>query len=157
MTNFYTGGSGPIDWPRILEQAQKRSTGDPVTGEYYILDGGQYQLFQGEKPVRECGNQIAVAFDAATRMLLKHGDPEEVEQYAITARKAYAKREDDIRHLAPTLVVVWMPPGFDPEEINRVLANPAYLLKLMAKAQKIQHLEGDAGQSSSPPALPSKR
>jgi hypothetical protein len=140
---FIDGGSGPVDWPSKLREAQRNARGDPLTGAFYVLDDDGYQLFQDGKVVEECGQQVAIAFDAATRQVLKHGDPEQVEQYAINARKAYVEREDDIRHLVPTLAVVWMPPRFDPEEINRVLVNPIYLLELMAKAQKVKRV-GDA-------------
>jgi len=141
------------DWPEILQRAQKRSHGDPVTGAYYTLDGN-YQLWHKGKTT-DVGPQIAIAFDAATRQVLKHGKPDEVERYAINARKAYIQREDDIRYLVPTLMVVWMPPGYDADEINRVLANPAYLLKLMSAAQKVKHLEtGDAKGDLSHKNLP---
>lgn len=153
MTDFWTGGSGPIDWQARLEAAQRNAKGDPITGTFYVLDGGRYQLFRKGVVIEEYGNQIAIAFDAATRQVLKHGDPDQVEKYAINARKAYIEREDDIRHLVPTLVVVWMPPGFDPEEINKVLADPAYLLELMERAQRVRRL-GDGGSKKLPDITP---
>lgn len=151
--DFYRGGSGPVDWNAKLNEARRNARGDPITGTFYVLDGSRYQLFKDGRVIEEYGSQIAIAFDAATRQVLKHGDPEQVEQYAITARKEYVQREDDIRHLVPTLMVVWMPPGFDPEEINRVLADPAYLLKLMEQAQKVRQLT-DGGDPKLPPDHP---
>jgi hypothetical protein len=116
--DFYRGGSGPVDWNAKLHEARRNARGDPITGTFYVLNGSRYQLLRPGRVVEEYGNQIAIAFDAATRQVLKHGDP-----------------------------------GFDPDEINRVLADPAYLLELMEKAQKVRQLT-DGGDPKLPPDHP---
>lgn len=119
-------------WFDRLNEAKSR-LGDPLTGECYVLKDGEYWCGQ-----KRCGDQIVIAFDASTNQTLKHGLPEEVEQYAINARKSYSQREDDIRLLPPALVVVRMPRLFDDDSINRVLRSPRYLAELMKKPHDLK-------------------
>ena len=128
------------NWHDLLSFAEQFAYGDPITGGCYRLRGGVYELHENGK-VRTIGDQVAIAFDASTNIVITHGAPAAVEDFGSKARVAYSQREDDINQLPATLVIIRMPRGFSEDDINRSLANPYHLVKIIKDAEARYTLE----------------
>lgn len=103
----------------------------------YTKEGDDYVFTLGDLRVN-AGPEVAICFDKAASVLLKHGHPDRVTAYANQARQAYLNA--GFIHGAEDLVVITG--AFDLEELNKVVSICDYIgrfyQKLLAQPQPMK-------------------
>lgn len=102
---------------------------------YYALEGGIYAFYEIVNEVPVCkwrGNRVAVAFDSQHLTFYQVGRPEEVMAWATERRRELRQSADN--YAADHLAVAFCPTQHDPAELNRLLANPGYVVTFLRKA-----------------------
>lgn len=97
----------------------------------YALNGGQYVLTVDGVPQTAPADTVALGFDKKDGTLFKHGKPETVSQWTVTA--AGKLREAGLQDWADDLVMV--EGRFPLEEINKCLDISGYCKVFFAKLQ----------------------
>lgn len=93
-------------------------------GSYYLLE--DHKNLRGEHDIILMTDQVAIAFDAETNTMLKHGAPDAV-------KKWMADNKDKTPGLFADIQVMTLPRGMPVDEINRVLSTSGYIGVLRAK------------------------
>jgi hypothetical protein len=88
----------------------------------YTIENGLYILSLGDTRI-VAGKEVAILFDKASNLVLKHGKPECVQVDADITRKALAT--DGFPALADDLTVIVG--AFDLEELNKVVSCKNYI------------------------------
>ncbi|MFK4705650.1 hypothetical protein ABIC83_002489 [Roseateles asaccharophilus] len=111
----------------------------------YQLNCGQYVLHQGDTPIHKVLDEVGIAFDSENGVMLKHGDPEFVSQWAERIRKKF--RDGGFAEMAAQ--VVYIAGRFPLDDLNRCLTTTGYVLKLYERLQA-----GTLPQQELPKPLP---
>lgn len=97
---------------------------------------GSYYLRGPTGDIRWMTDQVALGYDVTSEgpVLMKHGPPEMVAEWAKRAAAAY--REAGIE---PEVAMLTLPRGFPVDEINRCVSTAGYVGELIARVES----EGD--------------
>jgi hypothetical protein len=97
----------------------------------YTIENGLYVQSLGDKRI-VAGNEVAILFDKASNLVLKHGKPEYVQVDAAITRDRLATEGFEV--LADDLVVIVG--AFDLEELNKVVSCTNYIGRFYQQLQE---------------------
>lgn len=97
----------------------------------YTIEDGKYVLSLGDKRI-EVGPEVAICFDSAASVLLKHGNPVMVQGYHTAARQAYLSV--GLTDMAEDLVCITG--AFDLDDLNKVVSICDYIGRFYQKLQR---------------------
>lgn len=102
-------------------------------GSYYLMDLSEPpSRLTGERRIHLMTDEVAIAFDRDEGILHKHGNPDQVEDWATNARQAYRDQGFDAQ--AEALLVI--SGAFPVAEINACLNTAGYCKVLLDKLQR---------------------
>lgn len=123
-------------------------------GSYYLVDLSESpSRLTGERNIHLMTDEVALAFDRDLGTLHKHGNPERVETWASTTRKAY--RDGGFDKQADALVVIIG--AFPVDELNRCLNTVGYCKVLFDKLQHGQVASAKAEPVAATALAPAER
>ena len=93
-----------------------------ATMERYLKIDGKYH-YESDTRNKIIMNEVAICFDRDSRLLLDHGDPEEVIEYYEEALKDFKEADWAIAANDITMVVA----KFPIRELNKLMLNKKYL------------------------------
>ena len=100
----------------------------------YTIENGLYVVSLGNTRI-VAGKEVAILFDKASNLVLKHGKPEYVQTDADVMRKRLAS--EGFEALAEDLVVITG--AFDLEELNKVMSCMNYIGRFYEQLQEEPH------------------
>lgn len=99
---------------------------------HYRLNCGQYVLHDGDMPIHEPLDEIAIAFDRQSGTLHMHGEPEMVEKWLKNAKQRF--QAAGFNDMANDLMII--SGRFELDDLNRCLSTTGYIGRLYERIQR---------------------
>lgn len=105
-------------------------------GSFYLMGGPS---LGGRERIIRMTSAVALAFDLSMddrghALLLKHGDPADVDKYVQTYRQKLLKEGSPLAlEMAAAIRSITLPTDFDVDELNRCIHSSGYLHSMLQK------------------------